>query len=564
MENHTATAPCFITFKQPTGSVCLPEKFTFPFYYEPHPLCIRAAEELQAYLETQTEWVHNFGLKDGQEGMVIGKMFGVMAVQSLSGEIGYLAAVSGKLAGGNTHARFVPPVFDMLTDGSFFLEGEEALNRLNREIESLENAPQIREAKRRLAEETERIDNELERVRAEIREAKQTRKTRRETAEKELDAAALSEFLETLRKASIREQYFLKDLNRQRKSVLAEAENRLRFFTDELVRKKDERKNKSAALQEKLFREYHFLNRSGEKKSLLDIFRTDLGITPPAGAGECAAPKLLQYAFLHDLKPLAMAEFWWGASPASEVRKHGQFYPACRGKCEPILAHMLHGTETDPNPMTVAPASDIHIDIVYEDEHLLLVNKPTEFLSVPGIAVQDSVYTRMRRRYPEATGPMVVHRLDMSTSGLMLIAKTKEAYHKLQQQFIKRSIKKRYVALLEAVLENNEGMVDLPLRVDLDDRPRQLVCETYGKPAQTRWKVIDRKDGRTRVHFFPVTGRTHQLRVHASHALGLGAAIVGDDLYGNKADRLHLHAEQLEFVHPATGEMMVVSVAADF
>lgn len=563
-ENRTETAPCFIAFNELPEEIRLPETFTFPFYYEPHPLSVKAAQELQQHLDTQTEWTHNFGHVEGKEGPIIGKMFGVLVVQSPGGDLGYLAAFSGKLAGGNHHARFVPPVFDMLTDGSFFLEGEEELNRLNREIEEQEAAADYEVAKRQLQQHTESAERELESLRQKIKETKQTRKNLREKAERELDPTALAPFLETLRKESIQEQYFLKDLNRQWKTKIADAQARVCVFTDAITAKKEERKSKSAALQQKLFREYHFLNQPGHKKSLLDIFQAGLGITPPAGAGECAAPKLLQYAFLHGLKPISMAEFWWGASPASEVRKHKQFYPACRGKCEPILAHMLQGMPLDPNPMAGPPDEGIRIDIVYEDEYIIIVNKPAEFLSVPGINVQDSVYTRIRQKYPEATGPLMVHRLDMSTSGIILIAKTKEAYHHLQNQFLRRSVKKRYVALLEGIIPENEGVIDLPLRVDLEDRPRQLVCYEHGKPAQTRWQVLERKDGRTKIHFYPITGRTHQLRVHASHSLGLNTPIVGDDLYGSKADRLHLHAECLEFTHPASGETVSISVDAPF
>ena len=555
---------CFIEFRRSVADISLPTKFTFPFYYEPHPLCVLAAEELQQYLETQTEWVHNFGLVEGQAGLVIGKMFGVMVVQNSHGELGYLAAFSGKLAGGNHHTHFVPPVFDMLTDGSFFLTGEEELTRLTHVIDELERSPELANSQAFLAHQQALADQELKELRKKIKENKKRRKAQREMAEKELDTQAFLSLQEELRKESVKEQYFLKDLNSQWRMQLDVAKNAVNVLQKEIADKKEERKAKSAALQQRLFLEYHFLNQRGEKKSLLDIFETELEISPPAGAGECAAPKLLQYAFLHGLKPIAIAEFWWGASPASEVRKHGLFYPACRGKCEPILSHMLAGIETDENPLIAAPDETIRIETVYEDEYIVVLNKPAELLSVPGINVQDSVYLRMKQKYPDATGPLIVHRLDMSTSGLMLIAKTKEAYLHLQSQFIKRSVKKRYVALLEGVVSRDEGFINLPLRVDLEDRPRQLVCYEYGKSAQTRWQVICRENNRTRVLFFPFTGRTHQLRVHASHALGLNAPIVGDDLYGTKADRLHLHAAWIEFRHPQTNEIMTLEADAPF
>jgi tRNA pseudouridine32 synthase/23S rRNA pseudouridine746 synthase len=259
-----------------------------------------------------------------------------------------------------------------------------------------------------------------------------------------------------------------------------------------------------------------------------------------------------------------MAEFWWGESPVGEIRKHGQFYPACRGKCEPILAHMLEGIPLDSNPMAEGQATDLELEILYEDEQLVVVNKPAALLSVPGKNVLDSVFFRMKQRYPDATGPLMVHRLDMGTSGILLVAKTAEAHKNLQSQFIRHSVQKRYVALLEGEISAESGVINLPLRVDLDDRPRQMVCYTYGKSARTEWRVVERKDGTTRVHFHPVTGRTHQLRVHSAHVQGLNAPIVGDELYGNKGTRLHLHAERIEFLHPQSGEKMVIECAADF
>ena len=247
---------------------------------------------------------------------------------------------------------------------------------------------------------------------------------------------------------------------------------------------KERRKNRSNALQQQLFAQYQFLNQAGETRSLEDIFKHTAIKKPPAGAGECAAPKLLQYAFANNFQPVAMAEFWWGQSPKSEVRKHGNFYPACRGKCEPILGHMLAGMTLDDNPMLSNRNQVTDIPVVYEDEHLLLINKPAEFLSVPGRHVKDSIQLRMKQKYPEATGPMVAHRLDMSTSGLMIIAKSMEVYKFLQRHFMKRTVSKRYEALLDGIVAEDEGTIDLPLRLDIDDRPRQMVL---------RWRAPWRK-----------------------------------------------------------------------
>ncbi|WP_367890038.1 RluA family pseudouridine synthase [Polaribacter batillariae] len=259
-----------------------------------------------------------------------------------------------------------------------------------------------------------------------------------------------------------------------------------------------------------------------------------------------------------------MAEFWWGISPNSAIRKHKNFYPACQSRCKPILKHMLAGIKMDENPFTKEIFIDKKLEIIFEDEVLIVVNKPAEFLSVPGKEISDSVYSRIKAKYPEAKGPLIVHRLDMSTSGILLLTKTKEAHKILQSQFINRTVKKRYVALLDGNLLANKGKIKLPLRVDLDDRPKQLVCYEHGKNAETLWEVIERKDNKTRVYFYPITGRTHQLRVHAAHKNGLNLPIVGDDLYGKKQNRLHLHAEFIEFLHPNTNEKMSFRMAPDF
>ncbi len=524
-----------------------------------------AAQSLQQYLLTQNDWEHNFGIDPNKKGLVIGKMFGVLVVENTLGEIGYLAAFSGKLAGENHHANFVPPVFDMLKKDGFFRKEEEVLNTLNREIEGLEASPELAASLTFLNQEKERSTLELANKKKIIKADKKTRKICRQEFQKKGFSMAQMEVLEEeLKNESLRAHFYYKDFSKYWKRRLLLAEEQHHFWVDKIAALKKERKEKSSALQQKLFNQYAFLNQAGEEKSLGAIFQNTIHKTPPAGAGECAAPKLLQYAFAHQMRPVAMAEFWWGSAPKSAVRKQGQFYPACRGKCEPILAHMLDGMDLDENPMLVNPAIGKTIDIVFADDQLLVIHKPAEFLSVPGKNIQDSVFQRIRERFPEASGPLIVHRLDMSTSGLMLIAKSKETHKFLQHQFIKRSVRKRYVALLEGVIAEEEGIIDLPLRVDLEDRPRQLVCYEHGKSARTKWKVIERMDQRTRIHFYPITGRTHQLRVHAAHPLGLNTPIIGDDLYGRKADRLHLHAEFIEFTHPVTRELMSFEVAAEF
>ena len=553
----------FTPFQASIASHALPERFTFPFYYQPHPLCLLAAKELQVHLETQTQWQHNFGLT-GDIASAIGKMFGVLLVQNKQGDIGYLAAFSGKLADKNHLPNFVPPVFDMLAEDGFFLTGQAEINLINQQIKTLEEQPEMLMLELAFNFENESALKAIKAHRQVMIEGRKTRKIRRAEAQQTLTADQLSACMEQLSQESIQDKNQLRDLNVYWDERINTAAQQLEHLTGKITSLKQRRKTLSASLQQQLFEHYRFLNNQGIYKNLCDIFKETPQHVPPAGAGECAAPKLLHYAFLHEMKPLAIAEFWWGESPKSEIRQHLNFYAACQGKCQPILTHMLEGIEMDDNPLLTNPAQGKMINIVYEDEVMLVINKPAEFLSVPGKNIEDSVYLRMKQRYPQATGPLIVHRLDMSTSGLMVIALSKEAHKNLQQQFISRSVKKRYVALLDGPIKQQEGIIDLPLRVDLDDRPRQLVCYQYGKTAKTKWQVIEQKGMQTKVYFYPITGRTHQLRVHSAHINGLNTPIVGDDLYGNKGQRLHLHAESLTLNHPVTGALLHFQVEAEF
>ncbi len=552
---------CFTPFQAPIDGYELPKRFNFPFYYEPHPLAVLATKELQDHIQNQTEWNHNFGLDPNKKGLVIGKMFGVLVVQNKAGELGYLSAFSGKLADKNHHAKFVPPVFDILTKDGFFNIGIVRLNEINKEIKEREQDTHFLTLQKQLKAEKTKATQSIQKAKDEVKALKKIRKKRREHAKTILTPMTYQLVEETMIRESqmskIRLKYLTLDWNKKLSAITTELEQ----YRSIIKSLKEERQQKSAALQQKIFEHYQFLNQAGERKDLTEIFVTTM---PTAGAGECAAPKLLQYAFSHQLKPITMAEFWWGAGPKSEVRQHQNFYPACRSKCKPILGHMLEGIDMDENPMHINTALGRKIPTVYEDDQIVVVNKPTEFLSVPGKSVQDSVLFRMQLKYPDATGPLVVHRLDMSTSGLMIIAKNLEAYKYLQQQFIKRKVKKRYIAILDGIVRGEKGLIDLPLRVDLEDRPRQLVCYEHGKNARTNWEVISRKDGKTRIHFFPITGRTHQLRVHSAHPLGLNIPIIGDDLYGKKTNRLYLHAESISFIHPMTKEMMTIEIAPSF
>ena len=554
----------FHSFTIDVSRIEKPQKFTFPFYYDPHKLSVLAAKELQRYLAEQDDFIHNFGLNEGQEGAAIGKMFGVLVVETSSAEIGYLAACSGKLAGTNRHHYFVPPIFDMLDDDGFFLKEESTINQLNRKIEKLEASETLKSAIANLEEANEAAAVKLARMRVLHKQNKAERKQIRKNQKVLLDVSEYKEVEIDLIKQSYRDQHEYDVLKAHCKSDIERVQVMLDQLQRQIASLKEIRKLKSAALQHKLFDQYQFLNAHKESKNVLDIFDEANNIMPPAGAGECAAPKLLQYAYQNDLKPLCIAEFWWGASPSSEVRKHKSFYPACRGKCEPILGHMLQGLEIDKNPMLQNPAIDKDLEIIFEDEHLIVINKPTEFLSVPGIHIQDSVQQRIAARDPNITGPLIIHRLDMSTSGILVLAKHKQAHQYIQDQFIHHKVQKRYTALLDGVIAQTSGRINLPLRVDLNDRPRQIVCYEHGKTAQTEFVVVNIENGKTRVHYFPRTGRTHQLRVHSAHQLGLNTPIVGDDLYGTRANRLHLHAGFISFVHPISLKLVEFEVADPF
>jgi len=553
----------FQHFKTAISGITLPEKFTFPFYYEPHLLAKIATTEVQSYLENQTDFEHNFGLDINNNALAIGKMFGVLVVKNKQDKIGYLTAFSGKLADKSLPEKFVPPVFNMRTSGSFYIKGELEIDVMNAQLGVLKKDKKYLELKKIITENTAIIQTDLSFQRNRMKRAKSDRKSQKKRAITLLNDLEFEELTKKLTQESYNNQFFIKELQEYYQAKIEKINLEFKVFEDKIIALKKERKEKSNYLQQTLFSKYAFLNQQKELKNLLTIFNNP-AIKPPAGSGECAAPKLLQYAFANNLTPITMAEFWWGSAPNATVRHHKNYYPACQGRCKPILTHMLAHTEMDANLLLENLSEKQDLEIIYEDDALIVVHKPAEFLSVPGKDIKDSVYTRIKERNPSATGPLIVHRLDMSTSGVLLLTKTKEANKALQSQFINRTIKKRYVALLDGNLSKNSGKITLPLRVDLNDRPKQLVDFTYGKPAETDWKIINKENGKTRVHLYPITGRTHQLRMHAAHKNGLNTPIVGDDLYGKKEKRLHLHAEFIEFLHPTTLKKMSFTVAPKF
>lgn len=528
--------------------IALPGQFTYPFHYTPHPLCVMAAEEVQAYIAAQDDW---------QEELREGKMFGVLVVQTKEDEIGYLAAFSGNLAGRNLHSFFVPPVYDLLQPDGFFKIEEENISTINVRIRKLEQHPHYLDLKQRLEEEIHAGRQETEKAKSVLKVAKEARAQRRKQHPDEEEQAAM-----------VRESQYqkaeLKRLEKYWKNRVAVLQTEVDAYDRQIESLKIERKKRSAELQQRLFEQFKMRNGLGEVKDLCVIFEQTVQKTPPAGAGECAAPKLLQYAYIHGLKPIAMAEFWWGNSPKTEIRHHGYYYPACKGKCEPILQHMLKGLDVEPDPLSKSPCDDTELEVLFEDDWLLVIDKPAGMLSVPGKGSAGSVYSIVKELYPDATGPIIVHRLDMATSGLLLIAKSKEVHQHLQAQFKNRTVKKRYIALLDGTPAQDEGEIKLPLCPDPLDRPRQVVHEESGKPAITRYKVLEKKGNRTRIAFYTLTGRTHQLRVHAAHPLGLNCPIAGDELYGRRAERLYLHAEYLEFIHPVSGQVMKFERKAEY
>ena len=589
-------------------SIPSPRQFTYPFCYDVDPLAEAASLELQRYIA-------DADLMSTEKGC--GKMFGVLVVEyedeDGSLQRGFLAAYSGLLGGRNDWPYFVPPVFDAQQPDGHFKRTEREISAINREIAAIEHDAEYLQSVAQHEQTKKRLQAEVDAFKAEVDAAKVRRDARRNSGEP-LSKEEQAEM--------IRESQFMKAELRRRRKAMEQAESTLNTqhstFLKSLQRK---RKQMSDELQRWLFAAYRMLNAKGEERDLIDIFREYTHAMPPAGAGDCCAPKLLQYAYLHRLRPVCMAEFWWGESPASEIRHHLHYYPACRSKCLPILTHMLKGLDVAPNPLaqkrhTAEPR------VLYADEYIMVVDKPAGMLSVPGkaesmrsefsdsanISVEEyfanlqlptnSQFTTEQFTIGEADNSKLkiqnskflkaAHRLDMDTSGLLVLARTEEAYVELQRQFASRETVKRYEAVLSGVPTQNSKLktqnsstqpsgcleaISLPLIADINDRPRQRVDMEHGKPALTLYNIVEVRavdantavayttkkvdKGRTLVHLYPKTGRTHQLRVHCAHPLGLACPILGDPLYGiERADRMYLHAAELTFRHPVTGETM--------
>ncbi len=534
----------------------IPGVMPSPFFDVPHPLAKQACEILQQRLATEKNWPRDFFAPDA------GKMFGVLVVRDRDGRIGFLSAFSGMMSGLWQLPGFVPPIFDQAEHDAFLPAGKNELALMALQLEALEDAPQRLELLQTIPRIQQQRDQALAELKQRHKAAKAERKQQRLALEL-LDDNEQQRQMQALALASQHDKREAKNTAIEWEEKLQLLQQQLDVFEQQITKIKQTRTEKSRKLHKKVFAAYVLDNALNEQQAISDFYVDGL---PPGGAGDCAGPKLIHYAHQHQLTPLALAEFWWGSSPAAGIRHHAQFYPACRGKCRPILPFMLRGLAVEAEPNFGQDIDASEPQIVYEDDFILVVNKPAGLMSVPGKIIKDSVFQRLSQCYPECPELKMVHRLDMSTSGLLLVAKNLRTNKFLQKQFIQRSVEKRYEALLTKLLppEQNEGEINLPLRVDLYDRPRQLVCYEHGKPAKTQWQVITHEGDTTRVYFYPLTGRTHQLRVHASHRDGLNAAIVGDELYGLAGERLMLHAQRLCFTHPVTRERMEFEVAAPF
>lgn len=527
-------------FIHDVGGIGLPSQFTYPMHYVPHELCRIAAAEVMDYALSRDEW---------REELQAGKMLGVLVVNDADGEIGYLAAYSGNLAHSGEHHFFVPHIYNLLDPEGMFRTEEAVISEINRKIALLEQSAELEEAELLLADAKASQECEESEMRCTIEAAKLRRDKRR-------DEGTLSPGEE---ESLIKESQFMKAeyrrMKKRHRQEIEQLEKRVVDHETEINNLKSIRKAKSEELQRKLFRCYVVSNALGESLDVATIFERRFNRLPPGGTGECCAPKLLQYAYRHGLKPVCMAEFWVGESPQGEVRHHGHYYPACRSKCLPLLEFMLQGLDVERNPLAAVPSSEA-VQVVYDDEWLMVVDKPAGMLTVPGRDEEAlSLLELMGKRLGDEL-VFEVHRLDQATSGLVVFAKSREVQSGLRLQFENREVSKTYLALLDGTPVEEKGTIDLPLRAALDDRPRQVVDFEHGKNAVTRYHVLENRGDKTLVEFTPLTGRTHQLRVHASHPQGLNCPIVGDMLYGTSAHRLCLHAKSLCFTHPVTGKAM--------
>ncbi len=493
-----------------------------------------------------------------------GKMLGVLVVRADDGALGFLAAFSGTVTGSYRHHYFVPPLVDLMRPRSFYLTSMARIDELTSVINGLYASGELDDAVELYEQCRREGDRLVEQMKSEMSAARERREAVRSSgnlsAERVAQLEAESRFLNAE----------LKRLKRRVEQQCAKPLDEVHRLRHRLLRLESARAGLSRRLQQTIFTRMKISNTTGETITVLEAthrYQREYGLSvgfPPGGTGECCAPKLLQYAFSRKLQPLCMGEMWWGTSPVGEVRRHGLFYPSCAGKCKPLLHFMLQGLDTEPDPLD--RAVDEPLQVLYDDRWLSVVNKPAGMLSQEGkLTAATTVERAYREIVPQPGKALVAHRLDMDTSGIMVIAKNIQVLSLLHRQFATGSVSKCYIAVLDGCPTATEGEITLPLAPCLDDRPRQKVDMQNGKPATTRYRVLETDDnGHTRVEFFPLTGRTHQLRVHAAHVDGLNAPIVGDRLYGTVATRLLLHATSIQFIHPVTGQQIVVKSPVPF
>ena len=528
-----------------------PSRMNNPLNYTPHPLCVMAAEEVRRMVRENAVM--------SSETRKSGKMFGVLVVETPDGNTGYLAAYSGQIAGRSNWDGFVPAVFDYLQDGGYFKTCEAEITAINKQVRLMETSEERRRLLTHLDETIAKAASEEQAYKTLMHESKVRRDSERAaggvTPEREAEMTRESQF----QKAELRR------MRRRNADTIAMAREACHRYDTSISLLKQKRRTMSDRLQEWLFHHFVMLNKDGDSRSLTDIFRTSLSASPPAGAGECCEPRLLQYAFSHAMTPKCMAMFWIGASPEGEIRHEQTYYPACRSKCKPILEWML-GKDIVKDDTFITQHNGDNLTIIYQDSDIIVVDKPAGMLSVPGKNDAPSVLSLLQRKMEDNIFP--VHRLDMDTSGLMVFVRNKKAQRNLQRQFETHSIVKRYIALLERKPDSEQGTISLPLSPDMADRPRQMVDYRHGKQALTHYRLCTSPSTTMRRQFLtvgdnlvelsPLTGRTHQLRVHCAHPDGLASPIVGDRLYGTtNHPRLCLHAEYLEFRHPTTGEIVI-------
>ncbi len=553
-------------FSPPPPATDLPKSFLTPLNSAPHALAKKASEQLQMMLRNPPQRMQEFNPS------IAGKMFGVLVVQDNTNKVGFIAAFSGKLAEQWLVPGFVPPIFDIDACKLLISAAQAEFVSYSQQLKKLQQNGELYALRQQLTQLKIAQEIDLASLHTKHSHRKEVRQQKRRTPSSSLTHSNAHSSLETtLASLSFESQQDKRERQTTRshwKARLAVVQQKLDHIEQQIEGIKNSRTARLQTLQQRILSTYTLSNILDERRAITKFFDQ-----PPPGVGDCAAIKLLHFATLHKLKPLALSQFWWGDSPAREIRQHAQFYPVCRGKCWPILPFMLRGIKVRHLSAPGSNYADNNApDIIYEDDDLLVVNKPHGLLSVPGKTVQDSVLSRLRQRYPKATGPILVHRLDLFTSGLLLAAKNSATHKTLQQQFLQRSIKKRYIAVLAKELSEKfvtdaayKERIELPICSDVNDRPRQMVCFDHGKTAITDWELISCENGTSRVYFYPITGRTHQLRVHAAHKMGLNTPIVGDKLYGQKmAERLLLHAEKLCFTHPRTNKTIEVCSPAPF